>query len=97
MPAPDIPLLTARPAAPASAGPRPVIYHVHGGGMILGNNRVGVDVPLAWARELDAIVVSVEYRLAPEHPHPAPIEDVYAGLRWTAEHADELGGDPERT
>ncbi|MET9460305.1 alpha/beta hydrolase [Streptomyces canus] len=95
--APEISLLICRPTGPASAGTgRPVIYHVHGGGMILGNNRVGVDGPLAWAKELDAVVVSVEYRLAPEHPHPAPVEDVYAGLVWTSEHAAELGGDPER-
>ncbi|QWB21594.1 MULTISPECIES: alpha/beta hydrolase [Streptomyces] len=93
---PDISLLICRPALPAAAGARPVIYHVHGGGMVIGNNRVGVDVPLAWARALDAVVVSVEYRLAPEHPHPAPVEDVYAGLLWTAEHAAELGADPER-
>jgi acetyl esterase/lipase len=93
---PDISLLICRPTAPAGAGARPVIYHVHGGGMVIGNNRVGVDVPLAWARALDAVVVSVEYRLAPEHPHPAPIEDVYAGLLWTADHAAELGADPER-
>lgn len=53
-------------------------------------------MPLAWARELDAVVVSVEYRLAPEHPYPAQIEDVYSGLVWTAEHAGELGADPER-
>ena len=92
---PDISLLICRPAAPETAGPRPVIYHVHGGGMVIGNNRVGVDVPLAWAQALDAIVVSVEYRLAPEHPHPAPVEDVYAGLLWTADHAAELGADPE--
>jgi len=95
--APEISLLICRPAAAAPAGTgRPVIYHVHGGGMVLGNNRVGVDSPLAWAKELDAVVVSVEYRLAPEHPHPAPVEDVYAGLVWTAEHARELGGDAER-
>lgn len=95
--APEISLLICRPVAPAPAGTgRPVIYHVHGGGMVLGNNRVGVDSPLAWAKELDAVVVSVEYRLAPEHPHPAPVEDVYAGLVWTAEHAEEIGGDPER-
>ncbi|MFF5308019.1 alpha/beta hydrolase [Streptomyces massasporeus] len=93
---PDISLLICRPAAPETAGPRPVIYHVHGGGMVIGNNRVGVDVPLTWARALDAVVVSVEYRLAPEHPHPAPVEDVYAGLLWTADHAAELGADPER-
>ncbi|MFH8897978.1 alpha/beta hydrolase [Streptomyces coeruleorubidus] len=93
---PDISLLICRPTAPASAGARPVIYHVHGGGMVIGNSRVGVDVPLAWAQALDAVVVSVEYRLAPEHPYPAPIEDVYAGLLWTADHAAELGADPER-
>lgn len=94
--APAISLLICRPTAPAASGPRPLIYHVHGGGMILGNNRVGVDGPLAWAKELDAVVVSVEYRLAPEHPYPAPVEDVYAGLVWTAENAKELGADPER-
>ncbi|MEU3934256.1 alpha/beta hydrolase [Streptomyces sp. NPDC029044] len=92
---PDISLLICRPAAAGSAGPRPVIYHVHGGGMVIGTNRVGVDVPLAWAQALDAVVVSVEYRLAPEHPHPAPVEDVYAGLLWTADHAAEIGADPE--
>ncbi|MEU8990872.1 alpha/beta hydrolase [Streptomyces sp. NPDC048558] len=94
--APEVSLLICRPAAPAGAGPRPVIYHVHGGGLIIGNNRVGVDVPLTWAKELDAVVVSVEYRLAPEDPYPAQIEDVYAGLEWTAKHAPELGGDPQR-
>jgi acetyl esterase/lipase len=92
--APDISLLICRPAG--SVGGRPVIYHTHGGGMVFGNNRIGVDLALDWARELDAVVVSVEYRLAPEHPHPAPVEDVYAGLLWTAEHAKEIGGDPER-
>ncbi|MFF7735804.1 alpha/beta hydrolase fold domain-containing protein [Streptomyces sp. NPDC007984] len=92
---PDISLLICRPTAPETAGPRPLIYHVHGGGMVIGNNR-GVDVPLAWAQALDAVVVSVEYRLAPEHPHPAPVEDVYAGLLWTADHAAELGADSKR-
>lgn len=95
--APEISLLICRPTTPAPAGiGRPVIYHVHGGGMVLGNNRVGIDSPLAWAKELDAVVVSVEYRLAPEHPHPAPVEDVYAGFVWTSEHAEEISGDPER-
>ncbi|MFJ3670190.1 alpha/beta hydrolase [Streptomyces sp. NPDC090106] len=94
--APEISLLICRPAAAPRSGPRPVIYHVHGGGMVIGTNRVGVDAALGWAKELDAVVVSVEYRLAPEHPHPAPVEDVYAGLVWTAGHAAELGADPER-
>ncbi|MFG2576822.1 alpha/beta hydrolase [Streptomyces sp. NPDC048481] len=94
--APDVSLLICRPAGPVPDRPRPVVYHVHGGGMVLGDRRAGVDVILGWARELDMVVVSVEYRLAPEHPHPAPAEDVYAGLLWTAENARELGADPER-
>ncbi|MEV8034236.1 alpha/beta hydrolase [Streptomyces sp. NPDC086182] len=94
--APDISLFVIRPLAPPKDGPRPVVYHSHGGGMVLGTNRAGVEVVLEWAKELDAIVVSVEYRLAPEHPYPAGVEDVYAGLLWTARHAGELGGDPER-
>lgn len=94
--APDISLLICRPAAPVHDDPRPVVYHVHGGGMILGTNRFGMDVVLEWAKELDAVVVSVEYRLAPENPYPAAVEDVYAGLLWTAEHAKEIGGDPDR-
>ncbi|MGW3667892.1 alpha/beta hydrolase [Streptomyces sp. NPDC005141] len=94
--APDISLFVIRPLAPPKDGPRPVIYHSHGGGMILGTNRAGVEVVLEWAKELDAVVVSVEYRLAPEHPYPAGVEDVYAGLVWTARHAGEFGGDPER-
>jgi acetyl esterase/lipase len=51
---------------------------------------------LDWASEFGLVVVSVEYRLAPETPHPGPVEDCYAGLAWTARHADELGIDPER-
>lgn len=93
---PDVPLLICRPVAPAEAGPRPVLYHVHGGGFVIGTSRHGVDQALAWAKELDAVVVSVDYRLAPESRYPAQIEDVYAGLVWTAEHAGELGADPER-
>ncbi|MFJ9870602.1 alpha/beta hydrolase [Streptomyces sp. NPDC101165] len=94
--APAISLLVCRPTSADPAAPLPVIYHVHGGGMVLGDNRAGVDGPLTWARELGAVVVSVEYRLAPEHPHPAPIDDVHAGLLWTAAHAEEIGGDPDR-
>ncbi|WP_232344204.1 alpha/beta hydrolase [Actinoplanes awajinensis] len=91
---PDVELLVL---TPAGAGPGlPGLYHVHGGGMILGDNRTGVEVLQDWATEVPSVIVSVEYRLAPEHPHPAPVEDCYAGLVWTAKNATELGIDPQR-
>ncbi|MGI5489949.1 alpha/beta hydrolase [Microtetraspora malaysiensis] len=93
---PDISLLVCRPSNTTPTTPLPAIYHIHGGGMIMGNNRIGLADLLDWAMELQLVVVSVEYRLAPEHPHPAPVEDCYAGLVWTAEHAEELGLDPGR-
>ncbi|WP_392748966.1 alpha/beta hydrolase [Streptomyces sp. LN590] len=92
--APDISLLICRPTGTAVAVP--VVYNVHGGGMVIGDNRTGIGEMLDWAQELGMAVVSVEYRLAPEHPHPAPAEDCYAGLLWTAGHAEELGCDPGR-
>ena len=74
--------------------PAPGVYHTHGGGMVMGDNRTGMDIELDWAQELGLVIVSVEYRLAPEQPHPAPVEDCYAGLVWTAEHAGEPASIP---
>ncbi|MBU2666235.1 alpha/beta hydrolase [Actinoplanes bogorensis] len=91
---PDVELLILTPAGAST--PLPAIYHTHGGGMIIGNNRTGLGVLQDWAVEVPSVIVSVEYRLAPEHPHPAPVEDCYAGLVWTAANAAELGIDPER-
>jgi acetyl esterase/lipase len=92
--APDISVMILRPAN--RTGAAPALYNIHGGGMIMGNSRTGLEGCLDWIEELGIVVVSVEYRLAPEHPHPAPVEDCYAGLVWTAEHAEELGIDPAR-
>ena len=92
--APDITLLVLRPAT--GSGPWPAIYHTHGGGMVVGDRRTGPEMFLPYITEIGAVVVSVEYRLAPEHPDPAPVEDCYAGLVWTAKHAEELGIDPDR-
>ncbi len=92
--APDVALLICRPASATS--PTPAIFHTHGGGMVVGDNRTGLDDQLNLAQSIGAAVVSVEYRLAPEAPHPAPVEDCYAGLVWTARHADELTIDPDR-
>jgi acetyl esterase/lipase len=91
---PEIPLLVLRPVGLAPGAP--VFYYMHGGGMILGDCRSGVATVVDWAVDNGAVVVSVDYRLAPEHPDPAPIEDCYAGLLWTHEHAAEIGGDSER-
>ncbi|MGD0702626.1 MAG: alpha/beta hydrolase [Trebonia sp.] len=93
--APDVSLLICRPAGIET--PVPCLYFIHGGGMIMGDNRSGGFAgALAHAGKLGAAVVSVEYRLAPETPHPGPVEDCYAGLVWAAGHAGELGIDQAR-
>ena len=93
--APDVPLLVARPTGLRQHAP--VLYHMHGGGMIGGSNRTGMQTILQeWAEPLELAVVSVDYRLAPEHPYPAGIEDCYAGLVWLARNAETLGVDPQR-
>jgi len=78
------------------AGTLPGLYWMHGGGMILGSVAQDDLTCRAFAEQLSCVVVSVEYRLAPEHPHPAPVEDCYAGLKWMAEQAAEIGVDPVR-
>jgi acetyl esterase/lipase len=92
--APDISLLICRPTG--ATAPTPAIYHIHGGGMGVGDCRTGMPWMIDLAQDLGAAVVSVEYRLAPETPHPGPVEDCYAGLVWTAAHAQELGIDAGR-
>lgn len=76
--------------------PGPGIFHTHGGGMIIGDRFTGIDVMLDWVERFDAVCISIEYRLAPEFPDPYPVEDCYAGLVWTSQHAAELGIDAER-
>jgi len=77
-------------------GRLPCIYWIHGGGYVLGSN-VGDDLRFdRWCPKLGCVGVSVEYRLAPEHPYPVPLDDCYAGLAWLHAHADELGVDAAR-
>ena len=78
------------------SGTGPGFFHTHGGGMIVGDRWGGVTIFLDWAERFNGAIITVEYRLAPEFPDPYPVEDCYAGLVWTAEHAEELGIDPAR-
>ena len=75
---------------------RPGVLYIHGGGMIMGSARAEAIGAGQLARELDAVVVSPDYRLAPEHPYPAALDDCMAALHWMREAPDELGIDPDR-
>jgi acetyl esterase/lipase len=80
----------------AATAPRPAVYWIHGGGYVIGN-RMQEDIRSAsWVRALDCVVTSVEYRLAPDHPYPAALDDCDAGLRWLHAHVAELGVDVDR-
>ncbi|EME63425.1 alpha/beta hydrolase [Amycolatopsis decaplanina] len=81
---------------PRDAEDAPGLYNIHGGGMVLDNRFADLPRMVALVEEFGFVAVTVDYRLAPEHPHPAPIEDCYAGLTWMVEHAAELGFDPGR-
>ncbi|HWD02060.1 MAG TPA: alpha/beta hydrolase [Amycolatopsis sp.] len=90
-----VPVIVGRPAGATSE--LPVLYWMHGGGMIFGGNR-GRDLLVLkeYALELGLGFVSVDYRVAPEHPHPAPVEDCYTGLEWTVDHGADWGFDTSR-
>ena len=74
----------------------PVVVFFHGGGFVIGDLDSYDGTCRQHAVGADAIVVSVDYRLAPEHPYPAAVEDAWAATQWVAEHAAEIGADPTR-
>jgi acetyl esterase/lipase len=76
--------------------PTAALLWIHGGGMVLGVPEQGHPICGGWADELDLLVVSVDYRLAPEHPFPDGLDDCYAALQWLHDEADDLGIDPDR-
>jgi acetyl esterase len=92
-PAGEIPV---RIYTPEGSGPFPILVYFHGGGWVLG----GLDTHDGACRQLAhgarCLVVSVDYRLAPEHKYPAAADDCYAALVWASQHGAELGGDPAR-
>ncbi|MFF5279491.1 alpha/beta hydrolase [Streptomyces sp. NPDC000133] len=90
------PLSVFSPARTDRTTAAPCIYWMHGGGMVMGDRFSQIDIPLEWLDEFGAVVVSVDYRLAPEATGTALVDDCYQGLLWVAEHAAELGIDPGR-
>ncbi len=91
-PSAELPLTVLTPAE--GRGPWPLIYYVHGGGMVAGGRHLGLDDLLSHVADGTAVVASLDYRLAPEHPDPVPVTDCYDGLRWCAENAAQLRADP---
>lgn len=89
----EVPVRVYWPQEPASEPP-PVLVYFHGGGFVVGSVDIFDGLTRSLAQETGAIVVSVEYRLAPVHPFPAAVDDAWVALQWTMESAAELGGDP---
>jgi acetyl esterase len=92
-PAGEIPV---RIYTPEGSGPFPVLVYFHGGGWVIGDLEVVHGVCTVLANRAHAVVVSVDYRLAPENPFPAAVEDSYAATRWAADNAALINGDAER-
>lgn len=80
----------------AAAAPAPAVLHFHGGGHVIGLPEMDKPQLMRWAAELACVVVSVDYRLAPETPFPGPMDDAYAALRWLHEQAEALDVDRQR-
>lgn len=79
-----------------ATGSLPIIIYVHGGGFVAGSIDMCIGVCGGLAEDLQAVVVTPSYRLAPEAQFPAASDDIYAALCWTAQEAVRLGGDPDR-
>ena len=95
-PAPGTGTIGVRLYRPHGEGVRPLIVYYHGGGFVLGDLDSYDRLCRRLCEDTQAMVMSVDYRLAPEHPFPAAVEDAWAALGWAAEHAESLGADPTR-
>jgi len=81
---------------PEASGPRPILVYYHGGGWVVGDLDSQDMICRGLCHGTECIVVSVDYRLAPEHRFPAAVDDCYAALTWCAAHGGEIGGDPAK-
>lgn len=96
IPAPDGRVVRVLVFTPPSAGTLPAILHIHGGGYVVGSARSSAATTGALAKDIGCLVVSVDYRLAPEFRYPDAIEDCYVALKWLHDEADALGADRSR-
>ncbi len=85
--------LVARVYRPGGEGPWPTVLYLHGGGFVVGDLDTHDQVCRRLCRVAPAVVVSLDYRLAPEHPFPAAVDDALAAGRWVSDHLADLGGD----
>jgi acetyl esterase len=98
IPGPNGPILARLyvPPMPAPEAPAPLLVYYHGGGWAIGDLDMYDDLSRLIAMAAGCLVLSVAYRLAPEHPFPQPLEDAFAAFDWTVANADSLGADPKR-
>ncbi len=92
----DIDLYIWRPTQLTRKGPLPILYFMHGGGYLMGDANTMATKPEVLTDGLQAILVSVDYRLATKAPFPADLHDAYSGLQYIHDHASEYGADPSR-
>jgi acetyl esterase len=92
----DVPVRLHWPRATKPDELLPIVIHYHGGGWVIGDLETHDAIARYYCKHADAIVLNVDYRLAPEHKFPAAVEDSYMAACWAAEHATELGGDAAR-
>lgn len=92
----EIPIRTYRPHGARDRGPLPVVMYFHGGGWVLGNVVNYDSLCTHLSDELDALVLSVDYRMAPEHPAPVAAHDCVDAARWVVGNGAQIGADPTR-
>jgi acetyl esterase len=93
-PAGPVPVRIYTPSA--GSAPRPALVYIHGGGWVIGDPDMTDSICRVVANRAECVVVSVDYRLSPEHKFPVPLDDCYAAFTWVADNASSIGVDPAR-
>jgi acetyl esterase len=92
----SLPVRIYTPRVAAAGELLPIVVHFHGAGWVGGDLDTHDAIARYYAKHADAVVIAVDYRLAPEHRFPAAVDDAYAAVQWASDHAGELGGDASR-